>query len=85
MQVNERKSVVVLNMGKYVGTATDTGCYCKNPCCLSEIEVSTATTTTQIEKVKIADGNGNPLLISAVITFKVTSPAKAVLEVFMNS
>ena len=30
---------------------------------------------------QVADSNGNPLVVSAVITFKVVSPSKAALDV----
>lgn len=44
-------------------------------------DITLAIKTEHIEKVKIADANGNPLLISAVVTYRVISPVKAVLDV----
>ena len=79
--VKERMPQVMMSFGKYTATLSEAGCYCANPCGRQMILVSSATQTIHIERVKIADYNGNPLVISAVVTFKITEPVKAALDV----
>jgi regulator of protease activity HflC (stomatin/prohibitin superfamily) len=80
-QIRERQSGVFLSFGKYTASISEPGCYCFNSCGLEERKVNTAIGSFHLERAKVADSNGNPLVVSAVITYKIVAPAKAALDV----
>jgi regulator of protease activity HflC (stomatin/prohibitin superfamily) len=79
--VRVKQEHVLLNMGKHMATLREPGCYFVNPCCLEDRLVSTAMIATDLHNVKVADGRGNPLLLSGVVTYRVVNAKKAVLDV----
>jgi len=79
--VEVKSEKVLLSLGKYLGTLREPGCYCVNPCCLNVHTVSTATRAVNLANVKVADGRGNPLLLSGVVTYKVVNSKQAALDV----
>jgi regulator of protease activity HflC (stomatin/prohibitin superfamily) len=84
--VRERQQVVVLNFGKYVGQLKRPGLYCcVNPCGMSKIPVSTQNLVLDLPTSKILDINGNPVIVSAIITYVVHDPKKAALDVTNTS
>jgi len=64
-----------------LGTIKEPGLYCLNPCCLTEKSVSTAMKAVNLDNVKVADGRGNPLLLSGVVTYRVSNSRQAALDV----
>jgi hypothetical protein len=56
--VPERTAVVQLFFGKYVGTITEPGCYCRSIWFTEFRSVSTAVTPIDLANVKVADSNG---------------------------
>lgn len=81
MTVNVREEKVILSLGKYIGTIRDPGCYCINPHCAEVHTISTAQVSQELKNVKVADGKGNPLLLSGVVTYRVVNSMKAALDV----
>jgi len=79
--VREREEVVLLSFGKYVMTVRQPGCYCWNPCGISQLRVSTARVAVNLDDVKVADARGNPLLLSGVVTYQVARSRAALLDV----
>ena len=79
--VQEREEAVVLVWGRYVGTIKQPGLYCINPCGVSLTKVSTKKSTVDLPTSKILDLNGNPVMVSAIITYNVTDSKKAALDV----
>jgi len=79
--VEVKQEKVLLSLGRYLGTLREPGCYCVNPCCLTVKSVSTATRAVNLANVKVADGRGNPLLLSGVVTYKVVNARQAALDV----
>lgn len=77
--VKEEK--VLLSWGKYQATLREPGCYCVNPVSLTVKSVSTSKSSVDLHNVKVADGNGNPLLLSGVVTYHVVNSKKATLDV----
>merc|ERR1711934_1223429 len=43
--------------------------------------MGTKTKTMEIASAKVADGNGNPVVVSCIINYRVVDPKKAVLNV----
>jgi regulator of protease activity HflC (stomatin/prohibitin superfamily) len=79
--VDVKTEKVLLSLGKYLGTLKQPGCYCINPCCLTVKTVSTAMKAVNLDNVKVADGRGNPLLLSGVVTYSVRNSRQAALDV----
>ena len=65
-QIRERQAGVFLTFGQYSATISEPGCYCFNACGLEERKINCSIGSTHIEKAKVADSNGNPLIVSAV-------------------
>lgn len=79
--VDVKQEKVLLSLGKYQGTLRRPGCYCINPCCLAVKTISTKQVAVELANVKVADGTGNPLLLSGVVTYRVVNSQKAALNV----
>jgi hypothetical protein len=56
--VPERSAVVELFLGKYIGTITQPGIYCRNSCFVELRKVSTSITPIDLPNVKVADAHG---------------------------
>lgn len=67
--------------GKYGGTVSTPGCYFKNCFFLERRVVSRKIRSVDLPNQKIVDKRGNPLYVSAVITYQVLNARKSVLEV----
>jgi regulator of protease activity HflC (stomatin/prohibitin superfamily) len=79
--VSEGEKKIVLNTGHIVGEATEPGCNFFN-CCFREVRsVSTKMKTLELTQSKLVDSTGNPILVSAVVVYRVTEPLKALLQV----
>lgn len=79
--VDVKTEKVLLSLGTYLGTLKKPGFYCVNPFCLTVKSVSTAMKAVHLENVKVADGRGNPLLLSGVVTYRVCNSRQAALDV----
>jgi regulator of protease activity HflC (stomatin/prohibitin superfamily) len=72
---------VLLNYGKFMGVMRQPGCYCYNGCGTTFTIVDLKKTVVDLKNVKVADGKGNPLNLSGVVTFQIVDSKKSVLEV----
>ncbi|PIQ23601.1 hypothetical protein COW36_14145 [bacterium (Candidatus Blackallbacteria) CG17_big_fil_post_rev_8_21_14_2_50_48_46] len=71
----------VLNfLGTYTGTVKEAGFWWSNPFAVKK-KVSLRVRNFSSEKIKVNDGNGNPIEIAAVVVWKVSSPASALYDV----
>lgn len=78
VQPNEAR--VFTLFGKYAGSLREDGFFWVNPFVVGE-KISLKVRNFESEKVKVNDASGNPILIGAVIVWKVKDPAKAVFDV----
>ncbi|MEZ4451896.1 MAG: SPFH domain-containing protein [Nannocystaceae bacterium] len=78
IQPNEGR--VLLLFGRYIGSVTAPGFHYANPFA-GETKVSLRVHNFNSEKLKVNDARGNPIEIAAVVVWKVTSSARALLEV----
>lgn len=78
IQPNEAR--VLLFFGKYVGSICEDGLFWTNPLTLKK-KVSLRVRNFQSDKLKVNDADGNPVLIGAVIVWRVVDSAKALLDV----
>mmetsp|Transcript_7979 Transcript_7979/g.21138 ORF Transcript_7979/g.21138 Transcript_7979/m.21138 type:complete len:268 (+) Transcript_7979:50-853(+) len=72
---------VQLFCGKYTGTITESGCYCRNGCCVERRRINVTLKTIDLENTKIIEGRGNPLIVSGVVSYQVIEPRRAALDV----
>jgi len=79
--VDEKTEKVLLYYGKYHGVIREPGCYCWNPYGVNSRLVSTARVAIDLVHVKVADGKGNPLLVSGVVTYEIIDARRAALDV----
>lgn len=79
--VNVKEEKVLLSLGKYIGTLRNPGCYCVNPFCLTMRSIPTVQKAVELQNVKVADGKGNPVVVSGVVTYRVVNSKKAALDV----
>lgn len=79
--VSERQAVVNLFCGHYYGTITRPGLYFRNWVCVEGRRISTAIQSLDIANVKTADANGNPLLVSGIVSWAVVDARRAALDV----
>ena len=78
--VQPNQAQVLILFGRYVGTVTEPGFWCRNPFAKPR-KVSLRARTFQSERLKVNDAAGNPIEIAAVIVWRVTDTAKAVFDV----
>jgi len=79
--VQEKHEAVILNFGKYSKTINDPGCHFSN-CCGRDIRmVSKQKISVLIQKVKILDLNGNPLLVSGIVVYYIENTKRAAIDV----
>ena len=79
--LNPREEAVVINCGVLTDRVMEPGCHFNN--CFGR-EIRTVSVTQQAKDLmtqKITDLSGNPILISAVLTYRVTNSLNALLNV----
>jgi regulator of protease activity HflC (stomatin/prohibitin superfamily) len=79
--VNPREEMVVLRFGKYVGTVAREGIRWIHPVGRSLRRIPTRDITLHIDTATVVERNGNPILISAVVVYRVEDTRKAALDV----
>lgn len=79
--VPERQHSAILFFGKYAGSIQQPGIHFLPPIGVEWRSISTATRTLNLKDLKILDRRGNPVVISAVVTFQPTSAKKARIDV----
>jgi len=79
--LNPREEIVVLRFGKYMGTVKKQGIRWMHPVGRSLKRISTRDTTLDIATTTVVERNGNPILISAVVVYRVENSKKAALDV----
>lgn len=78
--VNPNTSKVILLFGKYVGTIKDNGLYWANPL-YKKKTISLRASNFDSERLKVNDKLGNPIMISAILVWKVNNTYKAAFDV----
>lgn len=73
--------MVELYFGKYHGTITKPGCYCRSSCVTELRRVGTELVTYDLKNTKVLDCRGAPVVISGIITYEVVDARKAAIDV----
>jgi regulator of protease activity HflC (stomatin/prohibitin superfamily) len=79
--VNPREEVVVLFFGRHVDTKKSEGIRWSHPVGRSLRRIPTKDITHHIHTSTVVELNGNPILISAVVVYRVKDTRKAALDV----
>ena len=77
----EPNSTRVLTLfGKYVGTIKDNGFFYANPF-FTKKKVTLRAETLDLQPIKVNDKQGNPIMIGAIVVYKVKDTFKAIFDV----
>lgn len=79
--VATREAAVIQHCGVLTSVQEEPGVYWTTPCGRDLRSITTKTKTMEIASAKVADGNGNPVVVSCIINYRVVDPKKAVLNV----
>ena len=78
--VQPNEAAVLILFGRYIGTVSDAGFWCRNPFAKPR-KVSLRVRNFQSERIKVNDAAGSPIEIAAVVVWRVADAAKAMLDV----
>ncbi len=78
--VNPNTSRVLTLFGDYIGTIRESGFFFANPF-FTKKRISLRAVTLDVPTIKVNDKQGNPVLIGAVVTYRVRNTFKAIFEV----
>jgi len=79
--LREKNAAVLLRCGKYEGQIRNAGCYCIDPCCTEKKVTTLAQQSVHLPNIKVADKNGNPLIMAGIVNYRVVDPKKALLKI----
>eukprot|EP00178_Gracilaria_changii_P016464 TRINITY_DN4723_c0_g1_i1.p3 TRINITY_DN4723_c0_g1~~TRINITY_DN4723_c0_g1_i1.p3 ORF type:complete len:267 (+),score=58.14 TRINITY_DN4723_c0_g1_i1:4209-5009(+) len=77
----EKRQIVELFFGKYHGTITEPGCYCRTGLGMELRRVDTDLNTFDMANTKVLDARGNPVVISGIVTYFIEDTRKAAIDV----
>jgi regulator of protease activity HflC (stomatin/prohibitin superfamily) len=78
--INPNSSRVMLLFGAYMGTLKENGFFWVNPFYMKR-EISLKARNFESERIKVNDKLGNPIMISAILVWKVDDTFKSMFEV----
>lgn len=78
--ITPNHSTVLVFFGKYKGTVKQDGFFWKNPF-FTKKKVSLRVRNLETNEIKVNDEQGNPILISSVVVWKVVDTYKAVFDI----
>lgn len=79
--VPEKQNIVQLFFGRYHGTITEPGFYCRTNLFMKKTRVKTDLVTFDMANTKVLDSRGNPIIISGIVTYFIADAKKAVIDV----
>jgi len=79
--VNPNETVAISHCGLVTKVLDEPGCYPIVMAGKEERRVSTKETAVHIDSQKIVDATGTPVMVSAIINYKVVEPLKAIFSV----
>jgi len=78
--VQPNQAQVLILFGRYVGTISESGFWCRNPITKPRM-VSLRVRSLQTEPIKVNDAAGSPIEIGAVVVWRVVDTARAMFDV----
>lgn len=80
LAIEPNSSRVLTLFGKYMGSIKDNGFYFANPFYIKK-KVSLRAVTLDVPSIKVNDKQGNPIMIGAVVTYRVSDTFKVAFAV----
>ena len=80
LAIEPNSSRVLTLFGKYMGSIKDNGFYYANPFYIKK-KVSLRAVTLDVPSIKVNDKQGNPIMIGAVVTYRVSDTFKVAFAV----
>ena len=84
MEIEPNNARVMLFFGKYKGTITDNGFFWVNPL-YSKKKITLRARNLDVPPIKVNDKVGNPVMIGAVMVWKVKDTYKAMFDIDSSS
>lgn len=79
--LDPNEEAIILHFGKYTEKAADPGIKMSWYCGREVKKISTKQTSHDLPTVKVLDKGGNPLMVSAIIVYRITNSERATLGV----
>lgn len=79
--IEPNTGMVILTYGRLSHVLDEPGLYCLNPCGTEATKLSLKERSLDLPNVEVADAKGSPVVLSAIINWKITDPVAAALEV----
>merc|ERR1719487_1665735 len=79
--VDAKTEAAVLHMGQLTAMENKAGLHCAVPCGMEVRHVSTKQCTMDLPTSKVADAVGNPVMVSAILNYRVRDAKRAMLHV----
>lgn len=79
--LDESEAMTIFVNGKLAALRTEPGIFCLNPMCTSVNVITTKQQSYDLHNLKIIDKKGNPIVISAIVVYRVKNAVRATLEV----
>eukprot|EP00658_Telonema_sp_P-2_P044337 TRINITY_DN321_c0_g1_i9.p1 TRINITY_DN321_c0_g1~~TRINITY_DN321_c0_g1_i9.p1 ORF type:complete len:290 (-),score=76.44 TRINITY_DN321_c0_g1_i9:329-1198(-) len=76
-----REEAALMHCGVLTSMEKEPGCHCTVPCGFEMRSISTKQCVCELPSQKVADGNGNPINVSAVLNYRVSDSKKAIMNV----
>merc|ERR1711998_56203 len=80
-QVDAKTEAAVLHMGHLTAMQKDPGLHCGVPCGMEVRHISVKQLTMELQTSKVADASGNPVMVSAILNYRVVDAKKALLHI----
>jgi len=80
IKLEPNEAIVLIFFGKYTGTFTANGFFWVNPF-YSKHKISLRISNLSIDPVKVNDKRGNPIMIGAVLAWKIKDTYKAIFDI----
>lgn len=78
--IQPKREMLISYWGKPTEILEEPGTYYRNPCCLSTKEFSSAIKDTSVANCKINDINGSPVVVSALVNWRISDAQKALFN-----
>lgn len=78
--IQQNEHAAVMAWGQYVGSITQPGLTCINPCGIELRVASTARASLNLQDMKCCDAKGNPILVSGNVIYRIYSVKKAMVD-----
>jgi len=80
-QLETRSEAAIFHLGVLTGLEKEPGCHFVMPFGMEVKKVGTKQRTMDLPNQKVADGKGNPVMVSAILNYRIVDARRAILNV----